>query len=271
VRWLPLPGAAEGGAAPADGAEPEALLPFLSDFLTPEERMRFSTTPDPGAAARFVYGRVAVRQLAAELARPGAGPAGEPLTPADVSVWALCPDCGGPHGRPHVDVRKPKGRPLSVSIAHCSAGVAVAASWSGTVGIDVELADTPVDAMAAIAALVPPAARPAGRSWDPAQHWARVESVLKADGRGLRVDPGSVTVRRDAGALSATIEGAVPEGGEGVPYAVYALADVRLDDAVRASIAILPRKPTTKPVVPVVTWRALELPRPGELMSSSGR
>jgi 4'-phosphopantetheinyl transferase len=249
VRWVPLP------ASDAEVPDVAALLPLLSD----EERMRAATTHDPDVAARFVLGRVAVRHLAAELARPA--PGAEAPTPDEVTVWALCPDCGGPHGRPHVDVRKPKGRPLSISIAHCAAGVAVAASWSGAVGIDVELADSPVEAMAAIAALVPPAARPSGRSWDPVQHWTRIEAVLKADGRALRVDPSAVLLRRDAGALTATIAGDPPRpDGEAEP--VYAVADLRLDDAVRASVAILPRKPSAKPTVPVVTWRPLLLAAP---------
>ncbi|MCS5716314.1 hypothetical protein NVV95_17340 [Herbiconiux sp. CPCC 205716] len=261
VRWVALPAAGAPDVA--------ARLPHLVDLLSDEERMRAATTPDPDVAARFVLGRVAVRHLAAELARPG--PGGSAPTPGEVTVWALCPDCGGPHGRPHVDVRKPKGRPLSVSIAHCAAGVAVAASWSGDVGIDVELADTPVEAMAAIAALVPPEARPSGRSWDPVQHWTRVEAVLKSDGRALRVDPSAVLLRRDAGALTATIAtgastatGATGKAGapahpDGEPEAVYAVADLRLDEAVRASVAVLPRKPSAKPVVPVVTWRPLAL------------
>ncbi|MGD8195795.1 4'-phosphopantetheinyl transferase family protein [Herbiconiux sp. P18] len=260
VRWVPL----ALGDDVDDGFS--ALLPRL----TADERMRAETTSDLAAAARFVYGRIAVRHLAAELAPPAAG--GEPLTADDVTVWALCPDCGGPHGRPQVDVRKPKGRSLSISIAHCRAGVAVAASWSGIVGIDVELADAPVDSMAAIAALVPPASRPAGTGWDPVQHWTRVEAVLKADGRGLRVDPAAVRVRREAGALSAVIDGPPNPALASAPGAprratdvealaapTYALADLRLDTAVRASVAILPRKATPRPAVPVVTWRPLHL------------
>jgi 4'-phosphopantetheinyl transferase len=265
VRWVPRP--ADGWSAGGASA-----LATLLPLLTSEERMRAGSTSDPDVAARFVHGRVALRHLAAELASPG--PGGEQPTAAGVTVWALCPDCGGPHGRPHVDVHKPNGRPLSVSIAHCAAGIAVAASWSGVVGIDVELADAPVDSMAAIAALVPPASRPAGRSWDPVQHWTRVEAVLKADGRGLRVDPAAVLVRREGGAISATIEGSPNPALAEAPGAprkpaerevfartepVYALADLRLDAAVRASVAILPRKPAAKPAVPVVTWRPLHL------------
>lgn len=231
VRWVPLP----------SGEDVDGLLPLLTE----EERSRHRALTDPEAADRFVTGRVAVRRLAAELSDP-------PVDASDVTVWAICSHCGGPHGRPNVDVARPKGRRLSVSIAHCSVGVAVAASWSGLVGIDVEPVDTSVDAVSAIAALVPPTSRPAGRTWDPVQHWTRLESVLKADGRGLTVDPSSVVITAQEGAISATI-GSDPETPR------YALADVRLDRRVRASVAIAPRKTSKKRVVPVVSWRSLEL------------
>ncbi|ARJ07016.1 4'-phosphopantetheinyl transferase [Cnuibacter physcomitrellae] len=231
VRWVPLPSGEDLGG--------------MLSLLTEEERGRHHAMSDQEAARRFVTGRVAVRRLAAELADP-------PVDAADVTVWAICSHCGGPHGRPNVDVARPKGRRLSVSIAHCSAGVAVAASWSGLVGIDVEPVDTSVEAVSAIAALVPPTSRPAGRTWDPVQHWTRLESVLKADGRGLTVDPSSVLITAQEGAISATI-GSDPEAPR------YALADVRLDRRVRASVAIAPRKTSRKRVVPVVSWRSLEL------------
>ena len=231
VRWLPLP----------TGEDVDALLPLLTE----DERGRYRSSIDREAADRFVTGRIALRRLAAELSDPV-------RDASDVTVWAVCATCGGPHGRPQVDVTKPKGRPLSVSIAHCSAGIAVAASWGGLVGIDVEPVDTSVDAISAIAALVPPTSRPAGRTWDPVQHWTRLEAVLKADGRGLLVDPSSVVIEAGEGAISATV-GTEPDAVR------YAIADVRLDRRVRASVAIAPPKPGRKRVVPVVSWRSLEL------------
>lgn len=256
VRWTPLP----AGAVAPDAVE--ALLALLSA----PERERFAATADEAAAGRFVVGRAAIRMLASELL-DGA------LAPAEIVVSAHCAVCGGPHGRPEAELRSAKGRRISLSIAHCTAGVAVAAMWRGPVGIDIEPADATTAALAAVSSLIPPAARPAGRNWEPVQHWTRVEAALKADGRGLTLDPAEVRIASGDGAITATLPLA-PDGPPEEPPR-FAIADLRLDPAVRASVAIGLRAPKDgkgsksskdgkaqkpdKPVVPVINWKRLPL------------
>ena len=52
---------------------------------------------------------------------------------------------------------------------------------------------------------------------DPLQHWTRIEAVLKADGRGLRIDPAAIGFTPAAGGMLAT----TPDGAR---YAVHDLA-----------------------------------------------
>ncbi|QGV65869.1 4'-phosphopantetheinyl transferase family protein [Clavibacter nebraskensis] len=115
-------------------------------------------------AARTAAGRVALRSLAAELV--GADP-------ADVTVRARCATCGGAHGRPVLGGSGALDG-LHASVAHAGDAVVVAVSADGPIGIDAE---------------------PHGREAPPGTtlaEWVRIEAVLKADGRGLRVDPGRV-------------------------------------------------------------------------------
>ena len=112
-----------------------------------------------------------------------------PLVPA--SGWEVttgaCRHCGQLHGAVIVT-----GASVEVSVSY-SAGIVVAAaapaSDVGKLGVDVE-ADLPDPVRDAhLRRLL------GGRSEAPLRHWCRVEALLKADGRGLRVDP--ATVRLD--------------------------------------------------------------------------
>lgn len=102
-----------------------------------------------------------------------------------------CPVCGGDHGPPvvhGVDAR------ASVSYADSRAGglVVAAVGEVARLGLDVEpeLTDSPAERERAddLGRLLDV---PAGRA---VRRWTQVEAVLKADGRGLRVDPSLVRI-----------------------------------------------------------------------------
>ncbi|PPF89904.1 4-phosphopantetheinyl transferase [Clavibacter michiganensis] len=151
-------------------------------------------------AARTAAGRAALRALAAELV--GADP-------ADVTVRARCATCGGAHGRPVLGGSRALDG-LHASVAHAGDAVVVAVSEHGPIGIDAE---------------------PSGRETPPGMtlaEWVRIEAVLKADGRGLLVDPSLVRVEGDATGMTAGIEG---------EPARYRLVDVDLGSGLVVAVA----------------------------------
>jgi 4'-phosphopantetheinyl transferase len=145
-------------------------------MLTPAERARIAVDPHP---ERFLAGRMLLRELAAELTG---------RDPASTTVTAACPDCGLEHGGPRVDG-------LFVSLSHAGEFVVAAASATGPVGVDAERRDGGADRVAALHDVA---------GGDSLEHWTRVEAVLKADGRGLRVDPREVGIRTDVAILTGT-------------------------------------------------------------------
>jgi 4'-phosphopantetheinyl transferase len=112
-----------------------------------------------------------LRELVAEL---------DSVLPSSVQIEARCQDCGGPHGQPRV-----LGSRVRISIAHCPAAIVVVATHDRAIGADVEVAAGPTSRVDAIGAVTGTASL---------EHWTQVEAVLKADGRGLRVDPRSVEI-----------------------------------------------------------------------------
>lgn len=135
--------------------------------------------------------------------------------PADLDLVAVCPDCGGPHGRPVV-----VGSPLQVSLTHGAGVVVAAASWDAAIGIDLEPPTDSPAVLGAIGAMTGTAS---------VAHWSRVEAVLKADGRGLRVDPSRVTI----GTVEGRLEGRVDDTA-----ARYDVSDVELAPGIRVSVAV---------------------------------
>lgn len=88
-----------------------------------------------------------------------------------------CPRCGGGHGRVQVS-----GADAAVSVSYAGGWAIVAiAAGEHRIGVDAVVSDPP-----RLERVLPDSAG--------ARDWARVEAVLKADGRGLRVDPGAVEV-----------------------------------------------------------------------------
>ncbi|RII90058.1 4'-phosphopantetheinyl transferase superfamily protein, partial [Clavibacter michiganensis] len=108
--------------------------------------------------------------------------------PADVTVRARCATCGGEHGRPVLGGSRALDG-LHASVAHAGDAVVVGVSTDGPIGIDAE---------------------PRGREAPPGTtlaEWVRIEAVLKADGRGLAVDPARVRFAGDARGTVAWIDG----------------------------------------------------------------
>lgn len=135
---------------------------------------------------RFDAGRALLGELVRELT--GA---------AEVEIFRHCPRCGSDdHGPPQV-----RGLPVAVSVSYAGEMVAVAAVRvmdAAAVGIDIE-ADGSAHRVEELGPLFAPHPVPDLRGW------TLVEAALKADGRGLNVDPS--TVRLDSAADTILGEG----------------------------------------------------------------
>ena len=212
-----------------------AVLERAREMRRPEDRQR------------FLAGRLAARALVAGMLQ----------VPEDaVTATAYCPECrrgnNGSHGEPRYFAG---GEPVPLRISFSRSGGWMAAAAARTrIGVDLEDASAGAfsgpgleDVMAgeaekvALAAVAAPD-RPRLR----AQLWVRKEALLKATGRGLRVDPRSVdTVRPAAGgtALQAYDVGPAQVGlpaGYVLAYAVEAAPDhqvVVLPSVFPASVA----------------------------------
>ena len=109
----------------------------------------------------------------------------------NVRIGRLCPSCGsGEHGR--LFVLAPDDLPFFVSLSRSPDIVAVAFTDSGAIGVDVERTDAPSFAGFEGVALHPDEDAPTIR--DRATTWVRKESLLKATGHGLDVDPSTIRV-----------------------------------------------------------------------------
>ena len=173
------------------------------DVLSSAEQGRYETMAAP-ARESFLAGRLLLRRLAAELTgdEPGA-----------VDLVAVCPDCGGPHGRPELP-----GTGLHLSLTRRD-DVIVAAAWDAPIGVDIERDPPTPAALDAISRLTGDAAL---------TRWTRVEAVLKADGRGLRVDPGAVELTHVGAQIEGTVVGST---------ARYRVDEVELAPGITVSIA----------------------------------
>ena len=189
-------------------------------LLGAAERVRAAATERADQRDRFLLGRLLVRDLAADAGG---------IRPEEVNVTATCEHCGREHSRPRVSWPAAAGPPPSVSLASCD-GLVVAALAPAAVpvGVDVERSRATTSRTAeaerrgAVTDLVGGSRRTAIR------RWVRAEAVLKADGRGLRVEPAAVVVadgrahladravdflivdRRIAGCLVSVAVGSVP-------------------------------------------------------------
>lgn len=173
-------------SAHAAGAEP-ATRPQL----TQREQERLGRLADAEAVA-FVAGRALTAGLVAEIAGVEAG---------DVRIEARCPDCGGAHGQPLVLGPTTRARGVRIGIAHAGAFTVAVAAAGRRVGVDSELRAGAASRAQEVAVLsgAPPL--------ESLRHWTRVEAVLKADGRGLRVRPAAVRFEERDGRTLARMPG----------------------------------------------------------------
>ena len=158
-----------------------------------------------------------------------------------------CATCGSHrHGKPSVV----DGTGLSVSLSYAGGLALVGLSWSGEVGVDVEevdesdfdgfnavtLADVEVPALDALSGDDLRLAR--------ARVWARKESVLKATGHGLVVDPRQVVVSGPRSPRPGGLARPAPAAGP------VQMADLDVGEANHlAAVALLSAEPMSVTVV----------------------
>jgi 4'-phosphopantetheinyl transferase len=231
--------------APAPGADAPQLaaechiwsLPPLTQpsswfgLLDSTELKRCSSFAHERDLARFVTGRMLAKTALASLLGTG---------PESIRFHTRCPDCGGPHGKPHV---VGLGAGWELSISHSGDVVAVAIAAGRPLGLDVErlepwqgpglppeyeLVLTPAE-RAAVEALPPER-----RARACLAYWTRKEAVLKATGEGLNKPMTDFTLS-GSDEPPALVSWHPPDPGRPVP----ALADVPLGEDYHGAVAVL--------------------------------
>lgn len=144
---------------------------------------------DDAQVVTVVWGFGTERELAGRLIRAAiSGPDG---SSSDLHLVHRCPACGrGEHGRPILSWGSEAGEAPFVSISRAGLLTVVAVSEVGPVGVDVE-----ADGAAAFPGFDRVALHPREPSTtNDTVVWVRKESVLKATGHGLRVEPSLLRV-----------------------------------------------------------------------------
>ncbi|WP_223692830.1 4'-phosphopantetheinyl transferase family protein [Leifsonia poae] len=175
---------------------------------------------DRGLLLRVVHGTLSGRPVLRELVSELCG-----VPVSSVLIQARCPDCGGAHGRPVVMAPAAATR-IRVSLSHVGDTVVAAASLDRAVGVDAEPADAATDPERTTAI-----EHVSGREGaDPLARWTSIEAVLKADGRGLRVDPSAVTFGRSVDGVRMLAR--LPDSDR-----VYEVWEAAADPELRISVA----------------------------------
>ncbi len=130
------------------------------------------------------------------------------MLPAGAALSNPCPRCGGPHGPVVVS-----GAPFVASVTYAG-GFAIAAVAAtrdaAALGIDAEPEHDPRRDAAGMAGVL-------GDGEASVRDWVRVEAALKADGRGLRVEPATVAVTADTEGWTAVVPGGDVYAGRDLP------------------------------------------------------
>ncbi|TFD82537.1 4'-phosphopantetheinyl transferase family protein [Cryobacterium fucosi] len=171
--------------------------------------------------------------------------------PGAMSLDRHCPTCGGAdHGRPLVrragtaaGTAAGPGRRLDVSLSRAGSRVAVALSFAGPVGIDIESVDAVARAgfddvafnQVELAALAEVPAEGADRAR--ATIWTGKEAALKAIGVGLRVDPRALTVSLPGSGGVAQPELSA-EPGDGLPRLLPRLVRFDAGSGLAGAVAV---------------------------------
>jgi len=120
------------------------------------------------------------------------------LLPSAATIDNPCPRCGGPHGPVRI-----QGASAVASVTYAGARALVAvctAEGVAGVGIDAEPVEDARRDAAGLGGVL-------GAGEASVRSWTRVEAALKADGRGLRVDPAAVRIEENPGGWTAHVPG----------------------------------------------------------------
>ncbi|TFB85318.1 4'-phosphopantetheinyl transferase superfamily protein [Cryobacterium algoricola] len=174
------------------------------------------------------------------------------LDPASVRVFRRCPHCGSTeHGVPSLETAAPGSAPhpaVHLSLSRAVDQVAVAVSFAGPVGVDIESVDAVTRSPVADVLLSPRerAAASPPNGLELAGIWCAKEAILKSTGDGLRVDPRDLTLarRREPGFGPALHSWP----GAGVPLAGILLASFDPGPGLVGRVAVLTH-PGTQPTL----------------------
>ncbi|GAA1508463.1 4'-phosphopantetheinyl transferase family protein [Kribbella lupini] len=151
---------------------------WIADFDA-AERERLAAYKRQEDQDRFLLGCTIVRRLLASRSQ---------LPAASIRLDRRCDDCGRPHG-------KVRAEGAELSITHSGDLVGVAFHPSIPIGLDVELVNPAVDALALARVSLAPAETddlvrrpPADRAAAFTTYWTRKEAVVKATAEGIRAD-----------------------------------------------------------------------------------
>lgn len=122
------------------------------------------------------------------------------MLPAFASLGNRCSRCGGPHGAIVVE-----NAPFAASVSYAGDLAVAAVAPLGddviAIGLDAESDVDPQRDRVGLRGLL------GGDREVPVREWTRVEAALKADGRGLRVDPAGVRLVVGAEGWTASVPG----------------------------------------------------------------